>query len=47
MAAIAIGYPYRGELEELEEKLHGKELGPRERKTIGEIAFAGLWGRPI
>jgi hypothetical protein len=40
---IAIGYPYRGSLDDLDEKLRGKELAPRERKTIGEIAFAGAW----
>ena len=47
IAMIAIGYPYRGELMELEEKLRGKELGPRQRKSIGEIAFVGYWGRSI
>lgn len=46
IAMIAIGYPYRGKLEELDEKLRGKELAPRERKSIGEIAFAGKWGAP-
>lgn len=44
IAMIAIGYPYRGKLDDLEEKLRGKELAPRERKPIGEIAFAGKWG---
>lgn len=44
MAMIAIGYPYRGRLEELDEKLRGKELAASERKSIGEIAFAGKWG---
>jgi len=47
MAMIAIGYPYRGKLEDLGEKLRGKELASRERKPMGEIAFAGFWGRPI
>jgi|GEM_PF-32178 len=46
MAMIAIGYPYRGRLEEVDEKLRGKELAPRERKPIGEIAFAGTWNAP-
>src|SRR6185295_8436340 len=45
IAMIAIGYPYRGKLEDLDEKLRGKELAPRERKQIGEIAFNGTWGR--
>ena len=47
IAMIAIGYPYRGRLEDLNEKLRGKELGSRERKPIGDIAFAGYWGRSI
>jgi len=45
IAMIAIGYPYRGKLEDLDEKLRGKELAPRERKQIGEIAFNGTWDR--
>ena len=45
IAMIAIGYPYSGKLEELDEKLRAKELGSRERKPIGDIAFAGMWGR--
>jgi nitroreductase len=47
IAMIAIGYPYRGKLEALDEKLRGKELAPRERKQIPEIAFFGSWGRSI
>lgn len=47
MAMIAIGYPYRGPLEDLDEKLRGKELASRERKSISEIAFAGFWGQSI
>ena len=47
IAMIAIGYPYRGKLEELDEKLRGKELAARERKSIVEIAFSGFWGRSI
>jgi len=45
IAMIAIGYPYRGKLEDLDEKLRGKELAPRERKEIREIAFNGTWDR--
>jgi len=44
IAMIAIGYPYRGDLNALEEKLRAKELAPRARKAIDEIAFAGTWG---
>ena len=47
IAMIAIGYPYRPKLEDLDEKLRGKELAARERKSIGVIAFAGFWGRSI
>lgn len=47
IAMIAIGYPYRGELEDLDEKLRGKELAVRERKPMSEIAFTGFWGRSI
>lgn len=46
IAMIAIGYPYRGKLEDLDEKLRGRELAARERKSIGEIAFAGKWNTP-
>ncbi|HZM89102.1 MAG TPA: nitroreductase family protein [Blastocatellia bacterium] len=43
IAMIAIGYPYRASLEDLDEKLRGKELASRGRRSIGEIAFAGVW----
>lgn len=46
IAMIAIGYPYRGKLEDLDEKLRGKELAARERKSISAIAFAGRWDAP-
>lgn len=46
IAMIAIGYPYRGNLQDLDEKLRAKELASRERKSIGEIAFAGMWNKP-
>ena len=45
IAMIAIGYPYNGKLEELDEKLRARELAPRERKPIGDIAFAGVWNK--
>lgn len=47
IAMIAIGYPYRGKPEELDEKLRVKELASRDRKPVDKIAFAGLWGRSI
>ena len=43
LAMIAIGYPYRGNLDDLDEKLRAKELALRERKPISEVAFAGTW----
>lgn len=43
LAMIAVGYPYRGKLDDLDEASRAKELAPRERKPIGEIAFAGTW----
>ena len=46
IAMIAIGYPYRGNLDDLDEKLRGKELAGRERKPIGAMAFAGRWLAP-
>ncbi|MEK6304427.1 MAG: nitroreductase family protein [Acidobacteriota bacterium] len=46
IAMIAIGYPYRGKLDDLDEKLRGKELAPRARKPIAAMAFAGRWGAP-
>ena len=46
IAMIAIGYPYRGDLGALPEKVRDKELAGRSRKQIGEIAFGGTWGEP-
>jgi nitroreductase len=45
MAMIAIGYPYRGKIEDLSEKVRGRESRPRSRKGISEIAFDGKWGK--
>jgi nitroreductase len=46
IAMIAIGYAYRGNLDDLDEKLRGRELAGRTRKAIGELAFAGKWNQP-
>ncbi|HEX8183120.1 MAG TPA: nitroreductase family protein [Blastocatellia bacterium] len=46
LAMIAIGYQYRGSLDDLDEKLRARELAPRERKPISEVAFAGTWNAP-
>jgi nitroreductase len=44
MAMIAIAYPFRGDINVLEEKIQKGDTAPRERKPIGEIAFNGKWG---
>ncbi len=46
LAMIAIGYPYRGNLDDLDEKTRAKELAARSRKPVSEIAFAGTWDAP-
>ncbi|MFO1069949.1 MAG: nitroreductase family protein [Geminicoccaceae bacterium] len=45
MAAIAVGHP--GDPATLTEEQRGRELAPRARLELGEIAFAGDWGRPF
>jgi nitroreductase len=42
IAAIALGYP--GNPDDLEDDLRAQELAPRERRPIGELAFARAWG---
>jgi nitroreductase len=42
VAMIAVGYP--GELNVLPDYLQQRELKPRERKPLPEIAFSGQWG---
>ncbi len=42
---FAVGY--EGRLEELEPGLKEKEMRPRTRKELREIAFEGSWGRPV
>ena len=44
MAMIAVGYPYRGDLNSLDEKTRTRELGERLRRPLSETAFAGKWG---
>ncbi|MGA9772305.1 MAG: nitroreductase family protein [Blastocatellia bacterium] len=46
LAMIAVGYPYRGSLDDLDEKTREKELAARSRKPVSEIAFAGTWDAP-
>jgi len=41
MAMIAVGYPAAPDL--LSEELRQRELAPRARKPLADIAFAGDW----
>ena len=45
VAMIAVGYP--GELSVLPDYLQQRELKPRERKPLTEIAFSGQWGSSL
>ncbi len=45
VAMTAVGYP--GELSVLPDYLQQRELKPRERKPLAEIAFSGQWGRSL
>lgn len=45
VAMIAVGYP--GDLNVLPDYLQQREMKPRERKPLTEIAFAGQWGVPF
>lgn len=46
LAMIAVGYPYRDSLDDLDEKQRAKELAPRTRKAISQIAYGGTWDAP-
>jgi nitroreductase len=46
LAMIAVGYPYRGDLDALPEKLRSGELAERRRLPLGEVAFNGTWDAP-
>lgn len=45
VAAVAIGYP--GSPHSLPEQLRERELAPRQRKAISELAFEGRWNHPL
>ena len=45
MTAVAIGY--LGDPNSLPEKLRERELAPRTRKPLNEIAFGPEWGKPL
>lgn len=46
LAMIAVGYPYRGDTDDLPEKLRAREQQPRQRKPLDEIAYSGMWDMP-
>ncbi|HKP86586.1 MAG TPA: nitroreductase family protein [Blastocatellia bacterium] len=46
LAMIAVGYPYRGSLDDLDEKTRKREMSARQRKQVSEVAFAGNWDAP-
>jgi nitroreductase len=45
VAAIALGYP--GDPEDLPEPLRSRQNGPRSRKPLEELVFAGDWDQPF
>ena len=44
MAMMAIGYPYKDDLNNLPEKIKARELGERSRRALSESAFVNDWG---
>jgi len=48
VAAFAVGYSTDpASVERLDERLRVREVSPRTRRSVGEFAFAGRWGRSI
>lgn len=45
MAMMAVGYA--GDAEQLPDDVKGRELADRKRKPLGELFFAGSWGKAI
>ena len=45
MAMLAIGY--EGDANDLPEELKARELAARKRKPLGDLFFAGTWGKPV
>ena len=45
IAAVAIGY--LGSPDSLAEQLRERELTPRQRKPLSELAFEGRWKQPL
>lgn len=47
MAMMAVGYPYQGDVNALDEKERARELAERKRRPLSETAFAGDWNVPF
>ncbi|HEY6329522.1 MAG TPA: nitroreductase family protein, partial [Blastocatellia bacterium] len=47
LSMIAIGYPYRGAIDALPEKIRARETGPRQRKPVSQFAFGGSWEKVL
>ena len=45
MAMVALGYAAAAD--SLPDDLRERELAPRQRLVLGELCFAGTWGRPV
>jgi nitroreductase len=45
-AVVAIGYPDSPD-KLTNEQLRQRELAPRERKPLSQLAFKGHWGQPL
>lgn len=45
MAMLSVGYA--GDANDLPEELKQRELAARKRKPLGELFFAGTWGKPV
>ena len=45
IAMIAIGH--HGDVQQLNDKLREREQAPRARLPLGDIAFAGEWGKTV
>jgi hypothetical protein len=44
MSMVAVGYP--ADPVTFSAEVHERETAPRKRRELGELFFAGAWGRP-
>ncbi|MEW6126368.1 MAG: nitroreductase family protein [Acidobacteriota bacterium] len=47
MAMIAIGYPFKADLSQLDDKTRTRELGLRSRRATRDLGFLGVWGKSL